>query len=210
MHPAIFNAFDAICRTHLPAGARVLEVGATAEADTLLNLPALRHAALRVGINLNFECSYHGLSFVQVAADGLAAFADCSFDAILCNSVLEHDAQFWRTLAGIQRIARAGALIVIGVPGYAEMPPPPLLRLARHAAQVPWIARLMERMAPGWASAAPTLALHNYPGDYYRFSPQAMLEVLMAGCRDVKVGVEMRPPRIIGTGWRSGAAGSPT
>jgi SAM-dependent methyltransferase len=210
MHQTIFNAFEAICRQHLPAGARVLEVGATSGEDTLLNLPALRNAELRVGVNLHFEGACEGLSFVQVAADGLAAFSDASFDAVLCNSVLEHDAHFYRTLAGIQRAARPGALIVIGVPGYAEIPPSPLLRLAQRATAWPLLARLLESISPGWASSTSTLAVHNYPGDYYRFSPQAMREVLMAGCRNITVSVEMRPPRMIGFGWRCDAADSST
>jgi SAM-dependent methyltransferase len=206
MHPVIFNEFEAICRAHLPAAARVLEVGAMPDADSLLNLPALHAATLRAGVNLAFAGASTRHAFVQVAADGLAAFADAEFDAVLCNSVLEHDPHFWRTLAGIERVARPGALIVIGVPGYADLPPPPVSRLAR----LPGLGRLVDHLAPGWTSATPTLAIHNYPGDYYRFSVQAMRDVLMAGCRDVRVSTVMRPPRIIGTGWRSGPDGAAT
>jgi SAM-dependent methyltransferase len=202
VHPEILSAFERICRAHAPVAARVLEVGAVPQADTLLNLPALRQAGLRVGVNLNVAQPDAGNAFVEVAADGLAAFTDGSFDLVLCNATLEHDAQFWLTVAGIKRVARPGALIIIGVPGYTVLPPPPLLRLAQRAAQVPGLAQLLARMAPGWESATPVLAVHNYPGDYYRFSPQAMREVLLAGCRDVNVSIEMRPPRIIGFGWR--------
>jgi SAM-dependent methyltransferase len=146
---------------------------------------------------------YAGVNFVRISADGLATFADASFDAVLCNSVLEHDAQFWRACDGIRRVARHGALIAIGVPGYADLPPPPLLRLARRAARWGFATTLLERAAPGWEAATPTLAVHNYPGDYYRFTEQAMREVLLAGCRDITVRVAMRPPRIIGFGWRA-------
>ena len=217
MHPVVFEAFDEICRDHVPPGARVLEIGALPAADTLLCLPALRAAALRVGVNLAVarrhadpdlvKVNFDQVNFVQVAADGLAAFADSSFDAVLCNSVLEHDAQFWRTCDGMGRVARPDALIAIGVPGYADLPPPPLLRLARRAARWRFAASLLERVAPGWEVATPTLGVHNYPGDYYRFTEQAMREVLLAGCRDVTVRVAMRPPRIIGFGWRAAVAG---
>ena len=211
MHPAVFGVFDEICRDHVPAGARVLEIGALPAADTLLCLPALHAASLRVGVNLAVARPHPGpdfvhINFVQVAADGLAALADASFDAVLCNSVLEHDAQFWRTCDGMRRVARPGALIAIGVPGYADLPPPPLLRLARRAARWRFAATLLERVAPGWEAATPTLGVHNYPGDYYRFTEQAMREVLLAGCRDVTVRVAMRPPRIIGFGWRAAVA----
>ncbi len=205
MHPAIFNVFEEICRRHLPDEARVLEVGATSTPDTLLNLPALRGAGLRVGVNLTCKTETSGHSFVQVAADGLVAFADAGFDAVLCNSVLEHDPQFWRTLAGIGRVARPGALIVIGVPGYADALASPLRRWALGAARLPGMGRLLQRLSPGWESATPTLVRHDYPGDYYRFSPQAMREVLLADCREVTIRIEMRPPRLIGYGWRSAA-----
>jgi hypothetical protein len=112
--------------------------------------------------------------------------------------VLEHGPHFWRTCDGMLRVARSGALIAIGVPGYADLPPPRLLRLARRAARSGFAASLLERIAPGWQAATPTLGVHNYPGDYYRFSEQAMRDVLLAGCRDITVRVTMRPPRVIG------------
>lgn len=208
MHPPIFAAFDRICRTRCQSwagtgtgiGARVLEVGALATPDTLLRLPALQQAALRVGSNREALEARNGLDLVQVGADSLACFADGCFDAVLCNSVLEHDAAFWQTLAGIRRVARPGALIVIGVPGYVERQPISLL-----GRPVPgWMIRLIDRIKPAMLASTPTLVPHNCPGDYYRFSPQAMREVLMAGCTQVEVEVLMHPPRIIGHGFRAG------
>ena len=208
MHPAIFAAFETICRDGVPSGARVLEVGAMPSADTLLNLPSLRRAALRVGVNLADGSPLPGASMLRVAADGLAAIADGSFDAVLCNSVLEHDPHFWCTLAGMRRVLRPGGLLVIGVPGYADLPPPPALRLAWRVARLPGGAALLERLVPGWEAGTPTLVVHNHPGDYYRFSEQAMREVLLAGCTEVRTQVVLRPPRIIGVGTRAGPAGN--
>lgn len=204
MHPAVFAAFDGICRRHVPHGARVLEVGAVAAADTLLALPALAGAALRVGVNIAPLAPVPGMALLRVAPDGLAAFADGCFDAVLCNSVLEHDPAFWRTARGMWRMLRPGGLLAIGVPGYADLPPSPLLRLARRIARWPGGAAVLERLAPGWEAATPTLVVHDCPGDYYRFSVQAMRDVLLDGCTDVRVEAVLRPPRIIGTGFRSG------
>ncbi|MDR3465400.1 MAG: methyltransferase domain-containing protein [Xanthobacteraceae bacterium] len=200
MHPLVFEAFDVICRGRVAPGARVLEVGATASEDTLLRLPALAGAGLRVGVNLDFVSSAPGLDLVRVAADGLAAFPDGVFDVVLCNSVLEHDPRFWRTVAGMRRVARPGALMVVGVPGFADLPATPLLRLAHRLSRLPGAGRLLERITPGWGAATPTLVVHNYPGDYYRFSEQAMRDVLLAGCVGVEMQVVLRPPRIIGFG----------
>ena len=201
MHPAVFEAFDQICRGKVAPGARVLEVGATPTDDTLLRLPSLRDASLRVGVNLEFSSLVSGLTLVRVAADGLATFADDVFDLVLCNSVLEHDPSFWRLVEGIDRVARPGALIVMGVPGYADLPPSSLLRATHVLARLPGAAALIERIAPGWGASTPTLVVHNYPGDYYRFSEQAMRHVILAGCERVETQVVLRPPRIIGFGW---------
>lgn len=203
MHPVMFDAFDAICRDRIAPGAWVLEVGAVSAADTLLNLPALRNATLRAGVNLAPLAPLPGASLLRVAPDGLAAFADASFDAVLCNAVLEHDPHFWRTLGGMDRVLRPGGLLAIGVPGYADLPPPPMLRLARRMSRLPGGAALLERLAPGWEAATPTLVVHNHPGDYYRFSEQAVREVFLAGCTDVRTQVLLRPPRIIGAGTRA-------
>jgi SAM-dependent methyltransferase len=201
MHPVIFAAFNAICLDKIAPGARVLEIGAMPTQDTLLRLPALPEASLRVGTNREAMGPADGVNLVQVGDASLACFADASFDAVLCNSALEHDPAFWRTLTEIDRVARPGALIVIGVPGYTDMPPPRLLRWTRWAP----IARWLDRIEPSWLATTPTLVVHNYPGDYYRFSPQAMREVLMAGCTDIHVDTVLRPPRIIGSGRRRGA-----
>ena len=99
-------------------------------------------------------------------------------------------------MAEIKRVARPGALIVIGVPGYDA------LEIERQRDR--WfrrpIFRKLARRYPWLMASTPTLHLHNYPGDYYRFSPQAMLEVLLDGCQQKVVETVMLPPRIIGVG----------
>mgnify|MGYP001549424944 CR=1 FL=1 len=51
MTPAVFAAFDTLCR-RLGAAGCVLEIGAMVADDTLLNLPALRSCESRIGINV--------------------------------------------------------------------------------------------------------------------------------------------------------------
>ncbi len=45
--------------------------------------------------------------------------------------------------------------------------------------------------------------VHNAPGDYYRFSRQAVEEVLLAGMNNIQSEVVMLPPRIIGSGIKN-------
>jgi hypothetical protein len=73
-----------------------------------------------------------------------------------------------------------------------------------HAA-FPWlriIRRLpfMKQLKEALRSSTPTLLVHEFPGDYYRFSLQAFREVLLEGLKDVEIRSVMIPPRIIGAG----------
>jgi len=200
MHPTIFARFDEICRM-AGAGGRVLELGATPTPDTLLCLPALAGAGLRIGVNLDGPHRYRDFPILKADANDLALFRDGIFDTILCNSMLEHDPFFWRTLAEIKRLARPGALVVIGVPGFAEPPATRLRRWLGMLAHAP-LGRSLRRMAETELAATPTLNVHHHAGDFYRFTAQAMREVFFAGYGDVGVETLMQPPRIIGWGRR--------
>lgn len=195
MHPHVYAAFEGICRSRA-AGGDVLEIGAMPAPDTLLLLPALRQARRRVGLNLDGPHRFEGLEILQGNANDLACFRDGEFDTVLCNATLEHDPCFWKTLGEIRRVLKTGGLAVLGVPGY-DHPPHPFGR------------RLLKRLGLGALFAdtlagTPTLVLHHYPGDYYRFSAQALREVFFAGYREVDVRVLMNPPRLVGSGLKAG------
>jgi hypothetical protein len=51
-------------------------------------------------------------------------------------------------------------------------------------------------------TATVTFQIHNWPGDYYRFSPQAVREVFLEGLEQIEVRTIMWPPRIIGVGTK--------
>src|SRR5215813_8649589 len=97
------------------AGGAVLEIGATPTDDTLLALPALHGARERIGLNMDHACMRRGGDFDIVHGDGNhMPFPNGRFDTILSNSVLEHDRRFWQTLAELRRVARPGALVILG------------------------------------------------------------------------------------------------
>lgn len=195
MHPQVFSEFDRICGAR-GAGGDVLEIGALATDDTLLCLPALRGARSRVGVSLDGPLAHAGFDILRVDANDMRCFADASFDTVLTNSVLEHDRRFWRTLAEIERVARPGALIVIGVPGFAKLRAE---RLASRAARVPVLGALLRGIPAALASTL-TLQVHEYPADYYRFSVQAARDVFLERLDAPEVRTLLVPPRIIAVG----------
>lgn len=202
MHPLVFEEFERVCRER-GAGGSVLELGAMPSADTLLCLPALARATEKIGINLDGQGRYLDFEIQRANSNSLACFPAHRFDTVLCNSLLEHDARFWRTLEEIRRVARPGALIVIGVPGFDEPPAGWLRRrLARlHAGRGLPETRLRTSIG-AWLAATPTLRPHHFPGDYYRFSRQAVAEVFLGGLDDVRVSCLLAPPRFIGSAIR--------
>jgi methyltransferase family protein len=196
MHPAIFAAFDDICRRQSASGP-VLEIGATATSDTLLMLPSLAGLRERVGVNIVPPSEIGGCPIVQCNAHDLSRFETGHFATILCNSMLEHDPQFWLTLAEIRRVARSGALIGIGVPGFAPAAPGRMRNLLNRLRRLPtpWRPEIESHLA-----GTPVLPPHDFPGDYYRFSEQACREVLMAGLELIEIHRLLDPPRFVAAG----------
>lgn len=197
MHPTVYRVFEEVCA---PAGIQgpVLEVGAVPGGDGLLNMACLRHVPERVGLNLEgADCGEYQI--IQGNANEMTAFADGRFAAVLCNATLEHDRAFWKTVAEIHRVTAPGGLIVIGVPSYSGM------GLVDIAAPGSLLRRIIQYYSKGtyadvMLASAVTLGVHNYPGDYYRFSEQAAREVFMDGLTAVQTRLVMTPPRVIAWG----------
>ncbi len=196
MHPEQFQAFDRICAER-GAGGSVLEIGALPSEDSLLCLGSLGAASRKVGINLEGPSAYRDFAILKADANDLTCFRDGEFDTVLCNAVLEHDLFFWKSLEEMRRVTRKGGLIVIGVPGFVAA------RTARWLALIgraPFVRALLPRRGRSLLASTPVLRIHDYPSDYYRFSPRAVAELFMRGLNDVRVISHMDPPRIIGSG----------
>jgi len=202
MHGSVFAEFDRICRAR-GAGGDVLEVGAVASEESLLLLPALRDARSKVGVNRDGPSTYAGFEVLAVDANDMRCFPDASFDTVLTNSVLEHDRYFWKTLAEIERVARPGALIVIGVPGFEKLA---LERVASRLARLPLVGTLVRSRAPAVLASTLTLQVHDFPADYYRFSPRAARDVFLERLEAPEVRTLLVPPRVIAAGVKPGRA----
>lgn len=197
VHPDVFTVFEEICRRRGAAG-DVLEVGAMPTDDTLLRLPCLRDARFRIGVNPEGPWQCDGFSIVRGHGSDMRAFPDRRFDTVVCNSTLEHDPRFWETLREIRRVLRPGGLFVVGVPGYL----PGSIR--------PFLSGSEATPLPAWVDATtPVLAHHDAPGDFYRFSAQAVASVFMEGMRDVEMRAVMVPPRLVASGFSDGVPLAP-
>jgi len=205
--PQLFDAFDTLCRRYGASG-HALEIGATLSDDTLLNLGALRACESRIGINLEHAGRVAGGDVLQGNANDLRRFADDAFDVVLSNATLEHDRFFWLTLAEMRRVLKPGGLLVIGVPGYVRtrsFARRVAGRLGNWSRAFPLLATPLHAAA----AATPTLHVHDHPGDYYRFSAQAMREVLLAGTDVLAIEVLAAPPRLVGAGRKRNARETP-
>ncbi len=157
-------------------GCNVLEVGATNTEDTLLTIPCLAQA-YRYGMNPDraqaVTREYPGVTILNCWAHNIEPTAP--IDLILCNSVLEHDACFWRTITAMRDALRPGGWLVVGAPSFSD-------RLDAG----PERTICMER--------------HDFPADFYRFSPAMFREVIFGGYKEVTILDIMDPPRCVGIG----------
>lgn len=203
MHPQVFAEFDRICRARRAGGA-VLEIGAVPSEESLLRLPALADATEKIGVALDGPSRHADFEILAGNANDLSRFPDARFDTVLCNSVLEHDPRFWRTLSEIRRVARPGALVALGVPGYAKSRRPRLAKFLRRLGRLPFLRGSVGARAEASLVSTRTLVVHAHPLDCYRFGEDAVREVFLEGLVDTEIRTLLDPPRFVAAGTRAG------
>ena len=212
MHPIVHAGFVEMLAQFPPPGQRVLEIGAGVDASQTL-LSVLAQASDRnyecVGIDLSVDHVPAGLPYDlrQMSGNDMRGFGDASFDAVVCNAMLEHDRMFWRTLAEVRRVLKPGGLFYVGVPGY----PRRRNRLQRLAlrpqaggrlGRVPGLRQLSERARLSQIAGVGTLWYHAAPRDYYRFSEDAVRDVFLEEMCCLTLRYVLRPVRILAVGRR--------
>lgn len=158
MSPKVYEAFLAIALAHYKEvfPSAVLEVGATK--NTLLDMPCFAQSR-RVALNVQpfkvIPAPLTNCEFVVGNSNNLP-FSDSVFDCVMSCSVLEHDKYFWKSVNEIYRVLKPGGIFIVGVPIYMTLPTDMMnstLTFRRHGVA--------------------------YNADYYRFSEQAVREVIL-------------------------------
>ncbi len=208
MHPKIYAHFEELFDRFPPPGLDVLELGAPQEPSVALLSALARRmpGGQYIGVNLREPEPGRILPYelIQGNANDLSAFADASFDAVVTNAMLEHDAFFWRTIAETRRVLRPGGRFYLGVPGYRRLPPGGrrIIRsvLISRATDIPGLRSLKRLMRLPWLVSTPTYIFHGAPSDYWRFSPEAVRRVLLEGMTCLELIEVMHPVRILAVG----------
>ena len=188
MHKKIYRYFEDILSRFTITG-KVLEIGAVPTRDSLLMSPVLKDAQERIGINIDGgesmtalagKISNYQLNFKIITGNSnhMPMFADGQFQVVLSNATLEHDKYFWKSIAEMHRVLSPNGLMIIGVPGY--------VRDVKHEKHV--ITTLTHRV-------------HDWPGDYYRFSEQACREIFFENFEVIEQKILIpHAPKIITSG----------
>jgi SAM-dependent methyltransferase len=184
MTPDVHKAFEALVGDAFTSPPQaVIEVGASHK--TLLDIPIFQ-ASRRVALNVAFDAKARKkLSAYELleASGNAIPLESGSFDCVVSSSTLEHDREFWKTIAEIDRLLSPGGVFVVGVPIYMELP-------------------------TDMFHSTLTFALHGkrYNADFYRFSEQAVREVLLRGMQPVGEMIVNRypAPYIVAAGRKPG------
>jgi len=169
----------------------------------LLRLDALARAHERVGLSLVGEGEQDGFRMVKGNMQSMGCSENSRFDVVLCNAVLEHDPMFWKSLEEIGRVTKVGGIEILGVPGFRFYR---WERFKRFLRRLPLPRFLVANaLFNTFFTSTVTFQVHNAPGDFYRFSEQAVREVFFRGANQVRVCLVLVPPRLIGIGRKSAA-----
>jgi SAM-dependent methyltransferase len=184
MTPTVHRAFEALVSSAFTSPPRaVMEVGASRK--TLLDIAMFKNSR-RVALNVAFDAkSREKLGEYEIieASGNSIPLESGSFDCIVSSSTLEHDKEFWKTVAEVERLLMPGGVFIVGIPIYTELP-------------------------TDMFQSTLTFALHGkrYNADFYRFSEQAVREVLLAGMLPIAETIVRRypSPYMIASGRKPG------
>jgi len=191
--PLVLDKFTEILeRSNIRRG-NVLGIGSSPHAKDILHLDYFKKYERdfnTIGINIEGQFGkFDNFDVIECNAHEMI-FADNFFSIILCNAMLEHDGEFWLTIKEAKRVLKTGGLFVVCCPGYVD-------ELAEKYADMKVAS---DRVTYDFCCSTLTYQIHGK--DYYRFSERAMTEVILKDMSGIDVCSVMRPPRVIGSGYK--------
>jgi SAM-dependent methyltransferase len=127
----------------------------------------------------------NGITFHRGSAhDMRGLFEDKCFFTVISGAVLQHDKCFWLSLEEIKRVLAPGGVLMVAVPAFTK----PKARV-----------QIINAKGNPIPNAAVTSGIQA-PPDYWRFSPQAVREVIFDDFEIKELRSFMMPPRVIGIG----------
>jgi SAM-dependent methyltransferase len=165
--------FHALCRSHTPPNARILEVGAGPTNATSAFLASLGEVH---GVDVSREAlgNIHLASSAIVEKDRYP-FPDASFDVVVSNYVVEHVNDAKSHLAEVERVLSRGGRYIFRTPNLAHYVAI-ISRLTSHGIHKAWANRLRHLPSDNhepW----PTVYALNTPGAVRREARLAGLKV---------------------------------
>lgn len=121
LEPPDFEARLRFLLAHVPAGARVLDIGCGEGRFTAELLRAGREAVggdVADAPLLRARRSEPALDVRLLPVDSRWPFEDCSFDAVWAGEVIEHVADTTGWLSEVRRVLRSGGVIVLSTPAH--------------------------------------------------------------------------------------------
>jgi len=191
MHPKQFKKCEEIFSKFKITG-RVLEVGAVPNTNNLLNSSFLDSVKEKIGLNINGPKKFNDFEILEGNANDMIMFSDEYFECVLCFSVLEHDKFFWKSISEMKRVLEKKGLMIIATPTYRNH------SLSNILHRIPGTNCFVEIIK----KSIITYRVHNFPGDYYRFSEQTFREIFFDGFTNVIIETILNPPHAIGYGLK--------
>ncbi len=184
--------FHDLCRTFIPASARILEVGAGPTNETSAFLASVGEVH---GVDVSDEAlaNKHLKSSAVVDARGRYPFEDASFDFAVSNYVVEHVADPWTHLSEIRRVLKPGGCYAFRTPNlfhYVAI----VSRVTPHSFHN-LVANRLRAHPRGTHDPWPTVYAMNTPGAVRRHAAEARLRVeeLRLVEKDPSYGMAARP-----------------
>ncbi len=168
---------------------KILSVGDSARPHAILNMPYFRENKDKIdsqGLNIDKKhCgTYNHFTVHHGDGNTMTQYKDEEFDCVLSFMMMEHNPKFWLSLSEMKRVLKKGGLLIVAVPGFHK------------SCQMPAYEDSLDKYP-----MSTVYGLHGHP-DCYRFSPHFLMYVVFEDFAEQKVYDVLRPPRLVGIGYK--------